>query len=562
MRGAPPISRHSRDPRPVGDRGFAGQCARNVVQLLGSRGYGKMISHEKLLKDPSTKEFFDIFRYLVAQLDPQLEVEGKMEDEVPVIMRRLKYPVEVNRSKLQAISGPNTWPQLLAVLDWLVVLVRINDDVIEPVAACHLGLMDLSDPERDGGDHHVLRSLHENYLHYLNGKDDQSDEARLRQIYEERISALRGEIERLHAQHAEMERRAADFRAEHERLLELRKAPLQLELEADRLRTAIQQMEQRVQRAEEEAAATEAGDRQRARELEDLRTSVRQLTAQVECQAYSKRDIERLKCERGHLHHLLQDLQAESEKAEHDVWELGMQESSRAEEIGRLMRQANELTETLEHGLEHEVGLQTQDLLQRLDLSEPSDALAALDFKEVRGAVQGSTLAHQDAAVYEENCMHEVYEEARAVQEELSEKDRECRRLKLRLEQLNRMREEYRDWSAKQLDEAQSTTEATEDAVHAMAIGGAAPSLRDAAEVDKLRLLLNGIRTQGANEQAQLQEQIRRDEERLEEHRHQCVLRELEAYVRTAEAFFEDVKAAVEEPATAARPSLASRGGS
>ena len=33
-----------------------------------------------------------------------------MEDEVPAIMRRLKYPVEVNRSKLQAISGPNTWP--------------------------------------------------------------------------------------------------------------------------------------------------------------------------------------------------------------------------------------------------------------------------------------------------------------------------------------------------------------------------------------------------------------------------------------------------------------------
>ena len=37
----------------------------------------------KLLKDPSTKEFFDIFKFLIALLDPQMEVEGKIEDEVP-----------------------------------------------------------------------------------------------------------------------------------------------------------------------------------------------------------------------------------------------------------------------------------------------------------------------------------------------------------------------------------------------------------------------------------------------------------------------------------------------
>lgn len=28
------LERHSRDPRPVGDRGFTAQCAKNVVELL------------------------------------------------------------------------------------------------------------------------------------------------------------------------------------------------------------------------------------------------------------------------------------------------------------------------------------------------------------------------------------------------------------------------------------------------------------------------------------------------------------------------------------------------
>ena len=32
------------------------------------------------------------------------------------------------------------------------------------------------------GDHHVLRSLHENYLNFLSGKDDSGDEERRRDV--------------------------------------------------------------------------------------------------------------------------------------------------------------------------------------------------------------------------------------------------------------------------------------------------------------------------------------------------------------------------------------------
>lgn len=45
--------------------------------------------------------------------------------------------------------------------------------------------------------------------------------------------------------------------------------------------------------------------------------------------------------------------------------------------------------------------------------------------------------------------------------------------------------EEYREWSALQIEDAQKTTEATEDAVHEISIGSAAPSLRDAAEAPR-----------------------------------------------------------------------------
>eukprot|EP00437_Effrenium_voratum_P005201 CAMPEP_0181435408 /NCGR_PEP_ID=MMETSP1110-20121109/20317_1 /TAXON_ID=174948 /ORGANISM="Symbiodinium sp., Strain CCMP421" /LENGTH=630 /DNA_ID=CAMNT_0023558941 /DNA_START=65 /DNA_END=1957 /DNA_ORIENTATION=+ len=541
-------SRHSRDPRPVGDRAFTAQCAKNVVELLSARGYSKTFSHDKLLKDPSTKEFYDVFRFLIAQLDPQLEVEGKMEDEVPSIMRRLKYPVEVNRSKLQAISGPNTWPQLLAVLDWLTVLVRINDELIEPLAACQLGLSDVGDPDRDAGDHHVLRSLHENYLNFLSGKDDSGDEERLRMIYMQRLEALQAEIQRLENQQVEMQQRLQDFHGEHDRLLELQKMPAQLEVEADRLRSIIQAQEHKVQTIEDEMVCKEAEEREQQKEIETLQAKRAYLAEQVESQAYSRRDIERLHAERSHLRQLFKDLKAEGERADEEVWELGMQEKSRAEEIGRLVRQVNDTVECLTHALTEEEA-DIFDFRVRVDLSEPSDALASLAFDDQKTWAQAASSSHGERLQQAELALHELLEEQRGLQTSLAEKEGEARHMRARHEQLTRIYQEYREWSASQIDDAQKTTEATEDAVHEISIGSAAPSLRDAAEVDKLKLTLASVQTQGAHERAQLEEQIRRDEERLEEHR-QLIMRELDSYAKASTALCEDVEAALlESPA-------------
>lgn len=533
--------RYSRDPRPVGDRAFAAQCARNVVDLLGASGYGKPVSYEKLLKDPSTKEFFDIFRFMISKLDPSLQVSGKLEDEVPSIMRRLKYPVEVNRSKLQAISGPNTWPQLLAVLDWLVALVRINDELVEPVAACEVGLADIAHPEQEGGDHQLLRSLHENYMHYLSGKDDHSDEERLRQIYEQRIEALRGEIDRLQSQHTLMEQQLEEFGAEHERLLELQKVPANLEVEADRLRGEIQSQEVRVQRLEEQLASTEAEERARLRELEELHASIRQLAEKVESQAYSKKDIERLKCERGHLRNVLQDLRTDTEKTEQGIWELGMQESSHAENIGRLVRNINESAEVLDGA---SVGDAIQDLAVRVDLHEATDVLAFQDFAHVRKSAQDVLDAHTETRRVEEATFHDVLEEQKSTQEELSQRERECRRHKVRLEQLSRMREEYRVWSAAQLDDAQRTAETTEDAVHEVSIGGQASSLQLAADVDKLRMTKEQERKQFASEKAELEELLSRALERFEAQKG-MFHDELKSFAKAQEMISKDVELAL-----------------
>lgn len=340
-----------------------------------------------------------------------------------------------------------------------------------------------------------------------------------------------------------MEQQLEDFRSEHDRLLELQKSPVQLEVDADRLRGEIQAQELRVQRIEEEIALADAEERKNLLEIDELQVSIRQLSEQVDSQAYSKKDIERLKCERGHLRQVLQDLRTDTEKAEQGVWELGMQESSRAENIGRLVRRINESVESLDRAL---TGEAVQDLLVRVDFNESTDALALQDFDDLRKSAHAIIAAHVDTTRTEEAAYHSVLEEQRIVQEELSEKERVCRRHKVRLEQLTRMREEYRVWSAAQLDDAQRTAESTEDAVHEVSLGGKAQSLRDAAEVDKLRMTKEEERAQFASEKTELQELILRDQERFEEKKH-LFHEELKSFVKAQELLRQEVEVALRE---------------
>jgi len=510
-------NRNSRDPRPVGDKAYTAQCAHTVVDFLASRAFSRTIVFEKFLREPMQKDFFDIFKFLISQLDPRLELEGKIEDELPLIMRRLKYPVEVNKSKLQSISGPNTWPQLLAVLDWLITLIQVNDSLIEPVADCKLGL---AGPDADSEENHImLGRLHENYTEFLSGKDDETLEESLRQIYEERAESVQCEIDQLQEQVTGMDTQLQDFRSEHERLLEIQAAPGQLETEADRLRGVIQSQDARAQRAEEEAALLESEDAAVLAEVEALEAKAKQLQEQVETQAYSKKDIERLKCERTHLRRMFADLKSDAEKAEQVVWELGIEESRLEQSTSRTVRFVNDKAETDEASMVAVGGPCAQELKVHVDLTAPTDALGVLDFSEVATRVGTAVEAHEEATRREEGAMHEIGEEQRIAQEELSEKEREVRRLKLRSEQVTRMREEYRVWSEGHLDDARRTAEESEDNVRTAAIGTAAPSVRDYAEVDELRLCLTEATSRHKADRSAMEDKLRREQEAFESFR-------------------------------------------
>jgi len=113
------------DPRPVADKAFVAGCTQALITFLATRGYDRPLS-PKLLS--SNKEFAAVVAFLARRVDPGAPPLGpRVEEEVPALFKRLRYPFAIPKSALQAVGSPHTWPALVAALAWLVELLRYEE---------------------------------------------------------------------------------------------------------------------------------------------------------------------------------------------------------------------------------------------------------------------------------------------------------------------------------------------------------------------------------------------------------------------------------------------------
>lgn len=117
-----------KDPRPVRDKTFQANSTRALLEFLMRVGYPHPIS-QKLLTAPSAKDFQQIFKFLYGHLDPTYEFGKKFEEEVPGLLRGLRYPFanEISKSQLYAVGSMHAWPSLLAMLVWMLELIQCCD---------------------------------------------------------------------------------------------------------------------------------------------------------------------------------------------------------------------------------------------------------------------------------------------------------------------------------------------------------------------------------------------------------------------------------------------------
>jgi len=79
-----------KDTRPIKSEAFKAACQRNILDYLISANYPLPISL-KTLQSPTSKDFATIFKFLYNRMDPNYQFVKKIEDEVILCLKALKY---------------------------------------------------------------------------------------------------------------------------------------------------------------------------------------------------------------------------------------------------------------------------------------------------------------------------------------------------------------------------------------------------------------------------------------------------------------------------------------
>ncbi|RMZ54779.1 hypothetical protein APUTEX25_000296 [Auxenochlorella protothecoides] len=184
------------DPRPVGDKQYQANCARTIITYLATHNYEYQIN-PKVLASPTTKDFTNIMLFLLRRLDP-LTAKGpvKLEEEVPVLYKRLRYPFQISKSNLTAVGSPHTWPSILAALAWLVELLNYQDQAEHAVQ--------MASPE-EGADAAFFEYVAQSYRYFMAGDDEKCEavDASKATEFDERAGEITSATQRLLAVRAE-----------------------------------------------------------------------------------------------------------------------------------------------------------------------------------------------------------------------------------------------------------------------------------------------------------------------------------------------------------------------
>ncbi|VDM49154.1 unnamed protein product [Toxocara canis] len=116
-----------KDTRNLLDREVQAAMQRKVLNFLAAADYPQL--NDRLLRCPTKAEFAQMFEFIVAQLDHHYSLEGKIEEEMPRLMRNLGYPVQLKPSTMQTIGATHTMPHLLGAITWLIDAINFADKI-------------------------------------------------------------------------------------------------------------------------------------------------------------------------------------------------------------------------------------------------------------------------------------------------------------------------------------------------------------------------------------------------------------------------------------------------
>lgn len=190
---AKPSSSSSSDPREIRTSAYMQQCRENVAEYLAARRCPHPFG-PKYLTSPTTKEFQNMFKFLITDvLDPGFVWGKSFESDCVQILRDMKYPTpeQVGKTALSAAGAPNTWPPILAMLNWLVELSRAIDTWHDPeliADPCIMPIESIPDDTENIEDHLFSHFCASSFRKWFDGAEEFPEEESILRMRFDRMS--------------------------------------------------------------------------------------------------------------------------------------------------------------------------------------------------------------------------------------------------------------------------------------------------------------------------------------------------------------------------------------
>ncbi|GAP91239.2 putative kinetochore protein NDC80 [Rosellinia necatrix] len=350
---APQAAGVPRDPRPLRDRSFQARIGQELLDYLSQHNFEMDMKHtlsHNIIKSPTQKDFNYMFQWLYHRIDPSYRFLKNIDQEVPPILKQLRYPYEksITKSQIAAVGGQN-WSTFLGVLHWMMQLAQMLDGYATHRydEACIESGIDVT------GDHIIFDFLGTAYRDWLAMDEDAADEdvetvlkphvSAMADAFERSNSKYISELETLEAENARLLREIEDLENSTPDLSILDNNYNTMEADRVKFENFNTKTDLRSDKYEKRIEVLEPELEKLMQELKDADDERRALQKAVDDQGISMQDIDRMTSERERLQKGIEAATQRLDEGKRRVAEKEEEASNRLEKLERLVDDYNTL---------------------------------------------------------------------------------------------------------------------------------------------------------------------------------------------------------------------------
>lgn len=266
-----------------------------------------------------------MFEFIYRQLDPTFEMpNSKVEEEVPAMLKALRYPFVLSKCSMYSVGAPHTWPQALGALMWLIDNVKISWSLSKQ-ELLFTDFCEDNDNIEEGAQYNklFLDYTAETYSKFMHGEDvfEEEDEAfitKLKRLYNVDEALLESMEEKYRFLSKEVER--LEKESQTDRLMTKRMEKVKLQADLKKLQNYRSSLESFKANLENKFSELVEELENTASHLESLKHERNELQHLLQNQKFTPADVERINREKRELQQTIASLTKSLEDAEQHRW--------------------------------------------------------------------------------------------------------------------------------------------------------------------------------------------------------------------------------------------------